>query len=86
MKRLLLVLVWISALLGAAAPQARACAACFGQSDSAQAQGMNAGILVLLGFVVLFWVAMGSFFVFIVRRGRIHGEPLPGDQNDPQHN
>jgi len=31
-------------------------------------------------------VAMGSFFVFIVRRGRLHGEPLPGDQNDPQHN
>jgi len=86
MKRLLPVLSFLAALVWASAIQARACAACFGQSDSAQAQGMNAGILVLLGFVVLFWVAMGSFFVFIVRRGRLHGEPLPGDQNDPQHN
>ena len=67
-------------------PRASACAACFGQSDSTQAQGMNAGILTLLAFVVLFWVAFGSFFVFIVRRGRQTGEPLPGDQNDPQHN
>lgn len=86
MKRLLLILGWMGGVLVAGASPARACAACFGQSDSAQAQGINAGILVLLGFVVLFWMAMGSFFVFIVRRGRIHGEPLPGDQNDPQHN
>ena len=73
-------------LLTVLAPRAAACAACFGQSDSAQAQGMNAGILTLLVFVVLFWVAFASFFVFIVRRGRETGEPLPGDQNDPQHN
>lgn len=66
--------------------RALACAACFGQSDSAQARGMNAGILTLLGFVVLFWVAMGSFFVFIARRNAALGEPLPGVQNDPQHN
>lgn len=50
------------------------------------AQGMNAGIFVLLGFVLLFWIAFGSFFVFIVRRARNSGETLPGDQDDPQHN
>lgn len=77
----LLAMAWMSL-----APRVSACAACFGQSDSAQARGMNAGILVLLGFVVAFWVAMGSFFVFIARRARTHGDPLPGDQNDPQHN
>ncbi len=47
---------------------------------------MNAGILTLLVFVALFWVAFGTFFVFIVRRGRQTGETLPGDQNDPHHN
>lgn len=31
---------------------------------------MNAGIFVLLGFVLVLWIAFGSFFVFIVRRGR----------------
>lgn len=50
------------------------------------AQGMNAGIFVLLSFVLLFWIAFGSFFVFIVRRAKQAGEPLPGDQDDPQHN
>jgi len=82
MKRLILIIGFAVSM----APSALACAACFGQSDSAQAQGMNAGILALLAFVVLFWVALGSFFVFIARRGRLHGEPLPGDQDDPQHN
>lgn len=82
MKRLILII----GSAASSAPSALACAACFGQSDSAQAQGMNAGILALLAFVVLFWVALGSFFVFIARRGRLHGEPLPGDQDDPQHN
>jgi hypothetical protein len=67
-------------------PAALACAACFGQSDSAMAKGMNAGIFALLAFVFAAWIAFGSFFVFIVRRSRNMSEPLPGDQNDPQHN
>ncbi len=76
----------LAAAGGLWAPGALACAACFGQSDSAQAHGINAGIFALLGFVALFWAAMGSFFVFIVRRNRALGNALPGDQNDPQHN
>lgn len=67
-------------------PVAMACAACFGQSDSAMAKGMNAGIFALLAFVFTAWLAFGSFFVFIVRRSRNMTEPLPGDQHDPQHN
>ncbi len=50
------------------------------------AKGMNAGIFALLAFVFAAWIAFGSFFVFIVRRSRNMSEPLPGDQNDPQHN
>lgn len=86
MKRLILTLGSAVVTLAASTQDALGCASCFGQSDSAQAQGINAGIIALLGFVVLFWVALGSFFVFLARRGRSHGEPLPGDQNDPQHN
>ena len=47
-----------------------ACAACFGKTDAPLAQGMNAGILVMLAFVVGAWIAFGSFFVFIARRSR----------------
>ena len=86
MRRLSKHLAALAGMAATAAPRAAACAACFGQSDSDQARGMNAGILTLLVFVVLFWGAVGSFFVFIVRRNRALGETLPGDQNDPQHN
>jgi len=67
-------------------PSAHACAACFGQSDSAMAKGLNAGIFALLVFVLGLWIAFGSFFVFIVRRARRASDVLPGDQDDPQHN
>jgi heme/copper-type cytochrome/quinol oxidase subunit 2 len=63
-----------------------ACAACFGKSDAAMAKGLNAGIFALLVFVLGLWVAFASFFVFIARRARATGEPVPGDTNDPQHN
>jgi len=53
----------LAAASGPLATPSLACAACFGQSDSAQAQGLNAGIFALLGFVALFWMAMGSFFL-----------------------
>lgn len=52
-------------LLMAAAPEARACATCYGASDSPLAQGMNWGIITLLGFIgaVLFGVI--AFFVHV---------------------
>jgi RsiW-degrading membrane proteinase PrsW (M82 family) len=46
----------------------RACAACYGQSDSPMAQGMNWGILSLLGTVVLVLGAVASFFIYLARR------------------
>jgi hypothetical protein len=56
---------------GPFAGRASACAACFGKTDAPLAQGMNAGIFVMLGFVVVAWIAFGSFFVFIARRARL---------------
>lgn len=56
---------------GPLAGKASACAACFGKTDAPLAQGMNAGIFVMLGFVVVAWIAFGSFFVFIARRARL---------------
>jgi hypothetical protein len=79
----------LSAILVALAPLATrldACAACFGKSDDAMAKGLNAGIFALLVFVLGLWIAFASFFVFIVRKARSQGEPIPGDTNDPQHN
>ena len=74
------------AALASLAPRLDACAACFGKSDDAMAKGLNAGIFALLVFVLGLWIAFASFFVFIVRRARLQGEPVPGDTTDPQHN
>jgi len=45
-----------------------ACAACFGQSDSAMAAGMNWGILSLLGMIVVVLGGVTAFFVFLARK------------------
>lgn len=58
----------------------KACTACFGKTDESMAQGMNAGIYVMLAFVVAAWVLFGSFFVFIARRSRrLDPDPGTGD-------
>lgn len=54
-------------LLGAVFP-AQACTACFGQSDSEMAQGMNWGIYTLLAFVGLVLGCVTAFFVALGRR------------------
>jgi hypothetical protein len=45
-----------------------ACAACFGQSDSALAKGMNWGIFALLFVVVGVLAGISTFFIFMARR------------------
>ncbi len=53
----------------AAFPSAvHACAVCFGKSDAPMAQGMNMGILVLLGFILAVLGGIVVFFVFLLRR------------------
>jgi hypothetical protein len=55
-----------------------ACAACYGASDSPMAQGMNWGILSLLGVVVMVLGSVASFFVFIGRKAAASAEEWPG--------
>lgn len=45
-----------------------ACAACFGQSDSPMAKGMNAGIFTLLFCIMSVLAAIAFFFFYILRR------------------
>jgi len=46
----------------------RACAACYGQSDSPMAQGMNWGIMSLLVVVGTVLGGVAAFFVYLARR------------------
>ena len=48
-----------------------ACAACYGESDSPMAEGMNAGILFLLIVVGGTLAAITGFFIFIMRRAQL---------------
>jgi hypothetical protein len=61
---------WGFAALGLLAlPQAaHACAACFGKSNDAMAQGMNVGIFALLFVIVSVLLGIASFAIFLVRR------------------
>jgi hypothetical protein len=61
------LVLWFAAF--ACATHASACATCFGKSDSDLAQGMNMGILVLLGFIGLVLAGVVTFFIFLIRRG-----------------
>ena len=45
-----------------------ACAACTGNSSSAQAVGMNWGIFTLMGVIVTVLATFAGFFIYIVRR------------------
>jgi hypothetical protein len=45
-----------------------ACAACYGQSDSPLAHGLNWGILSLLAVVVPVLGGIATFFVFIAKK------------------
>jgi len=49
-------------------PTGWACVACYGQSDSPLAAGMNWGILSLLGFIVCVLGGVAGFFIFLARK------------------
>jgi len=51
-----------------------ACASCFGESDSAMAEGMNAGILTLLIIIGGTLAAITSFFIYLIWRGARHAK------------
>jgi hypothetical protein len=66
MRGLLILPVVFAAV--SVAPRAQACATCFGASDAPMAQGLNLGILSLLGVVGCVLVAIASFFVVLATR------------------
>lgn len=58
-----------------------ACAACYGQSDSPLAQGMNWGIMTLLGVIVS---VLGGIVVFFVHVGRKSASLQNGEAGENQ--
>ena len=61
----------LAATLAALAPAAaEACAVCFGAADSKMTEGMNAGILALLGFVALVQIGFVTMFLHIRHRSK----------------
>ena len=56
------------ALSLACSPQASACAACFGRSDSQLSKGMNWGIFSLMLFIVSVLSGIACCFVCLARR------------------
>jgi len=67
-SRRLPILFALAGLAVLTAPSsALACAACYGASDSPLAQGMNMGILVLLGFIGSVLVGISAFFIHVAR-------------------
>jgi hypothetical protein len=85
--------VWFLAAAAACAwapGGARACTACYGQSDSPLAAGMNWGIFTLLGFIVAVLVGIASAGVFLARRAAAHAEressPVQGEFDDFMEN
>lgn len=73
------IIVLVSALLACLTPNsALACAACFGQDSGPMAQGMNWGILSLLGVIVSVLITVAGFFVFLARRASLRSMPVSG--------
>ena len=59
-----------------------ACAACYGRTDSPLAEGMNWGILTLLGVVLTVLSGIVVFFVHVIRRETPVDPPPPGQPTD----
>jgi hypothetical protein len=58
-----------------------ACATCYGASDSPLAQGMNWGIMVLLGFIGSVMLGIVAFFVHVGRNSGKMSVPGPNSNN-----
>jgi len=62
---------------------ALACTVCLGNTDSLLRDGMNAGILALLGFALFMIVSFAAFFVYIWRRSKTAAES--SQEGKPAH-
>lgn len=69
MKSFKLKIIFVAVALATFAPSSLfACAACYGQSDSPLASGMNWGIFTLMGVIITVLATIASFFIYIIRR------------------
>lgn len=75
-------LLFLVLLIGLAflANVAEACTSCYGKSDSPLAQGMNMGIMTLLGFVGAVLFGISAFFVYLARRSAMLSSRPPSTQ------
>ena len=64
------VFVVLAVLLLWSSSQASACAVCLGDADSAMTEGMNNGILALLGVIAVVQGGFVALFISIRRRMR----------------
>jgi hypothetical protein len=71
------VLVLLIASLAMLPDTVRACAACYGQSDSPLASGVTWGILSLLVVVMSVLGSIVSFFVYINKKSAVAGSTAP---------
>ena len=69
MKRSIMLIAAFAVVTVCAAQPAMACPVCFGATDSPMAEGVNNGILVLLGVIGSVQVGFVALFVGIRRRG-----------------
>ena len=69
MKRAIMLIAAFAIVTVFAAQPAMACPVCFGATDSPMAEGVNNGILVLLGVIGAVQVGFVALFVGIRRRG-----------------
>ncbi len=68
-----------------------ACAVCLGNTQSSLRDGMNAGILALLGFAGFMIVSFAAFFIYLARKARHASQDpgstfhVPGSEGDTAH-
>lgn len=79
-------LLMLASLLAASSADLFACAACFGQSDSAMAKGMNMGIFALLLVITCVLFSIAGFFVFLMRRSSQLADPYSNPLSENRTN
>ena len=62
--------------------KALACTVCIGNTESLLRDGMNAGVLALLGFAFFMMVSFAAFFIYLWRRAKAVES---SQQGDPVH-
>lgn len=62
--------------------KALACTVCIGNTESLLRDGMNAGVLALLGFALFMMVTFAAFFIYLWRKAK---SVESSHQGDPVH-